>query len=87
MLASVRSVNPMLAEKHYLGPTVAGFAWRDEFGAAVFAEPRARHIPAGWIELVRWCLRGRLYLSKSEWSEMICKMRSRRGFCKALTIC
>lgn len=70
MLASVRSVNPLLREKHYLGPTVAGFAWRDEYGAAVFAEPRGRHIQAGWLELVRWCLRGEPGDGSRQWARL-----------------
>lgn len=77
-LASVRSVNPILRERHYLGATNAGFAWRDEFGIAVFAEPRGRHIPAGWLELVRWCLRGKPGDGSQQWARIARWFRQHR---------
>lgn len=53
-------VSAFLREKHYLGPSKRGFAWRDEFGCLVLAKPTSRHLPQDgtWLELVRWCLIG-----------------------------
>lgn len=55
---SVVGVNPVLAARHYLGPTERGWAWSDEFGVMVLAPPTSRRLPLHWLELTRWCLRG-----------------------------
>jgi hypothetical protein len=56
-LVSVAEASRVLTGRHYLGPTSkAAFALRDEHGVIVFARPRGRHVPTGWLEVVRWCL-------------------------------
>jgi hypothetical protein len=60
--------NRILVEGHYLGPTtLAQFGWRDEHGVMLFAKPRSRHLPADWIELVRWCLNGKANAGSRQW--------------------
>ena len=72
MLASVKSTYPLLAERHYLGPTkAAGFAWVDEHGAMVFAAPRSRRLPTDWLELVRWCLHGKPNGGSRQWASFV----------------
>lgn len=53
---SVQEVSPILAVNHYLGAINRGVAWKDEFGVIVIGRPTARHVPAVWVELVRWCI-------------------------------
>jgi hypothetical protein len=56
-LVSVAEASRVLVGRHYLGPTSkAAFALRDEHGVLVFARPRGRNVPMGWLEVVRWCL-------------------------------
>lgn len=56
-IAPVSAVNALLTEHHYLGPTkTALFCWQDRHGCMVFARPRSRRLPNGWLELVRWCI-------------------------------
>jgi hypothetical protein len=51
------SVNELLAEWHYLGPSTRGDAYRDDYGVMVFANPSSRRLPQDrWLELVRWCI-------------------------------
>jgi hypothetical protein len=54
------TVAEFLSGRHYLGATMRGFAWSDEFGVIVFAKPTARRLPqdGSWLEVVRWCLIG-----------------------------
>ena len=50
-------VAPFLQTHHYLGPSKRGFAWQDEHGVLVFANPSSRRLPQHtWLELVRWCI-------------------------------
>lgn len=52
-----KSVDDFLRKHHYLGPSRRGFAWRDEYGAMIFANPSSRRLPQfSWLELVRWCI-------------------------------
>lgn len=56
-LISVSEASRVLVGRHYLGPTKSGaLALRDEHGVLIFARPRGRNVPTGWLELVRWCL-------------------------------
>ena len=56
---SVDAVAPTLKAHHYLGAARRGFAWSDEYGVMVWAKPTSRHLPLHWLELSRWCLKGR----------------------------
>ena len=68
-LASVKSVNPILVERHYLGPCRRGaFAWRDEHGVMVFAKPASRRLSGSWLELTRWCLNGQPNGGSQQWA-------------------
>jgi hypothetical protein len=69
-----KHVSRMLAEKHYLGPSLRGAAWIDEFGCIVIAKPTSRRLPGSWLELVRWCLFGIENGGSKQW----------RSFAKAL---
>lgn len=66
---NVRTVASLLAEKHYLGSTRRGIAWRDDFGVIVFAKPTSRRLPQDgtWLELVRWCLLGEKNAGSRQW--------------------
>lgn len=75
---SVSSVNGLLAERHYLGPSWRGFAWSDEFGVAVFAPPTSRRLPGDWLELVRWCLYGKRNGGSQQWKRMRSWLRQTR---------
>lgn len=69
MIVPVRNTFGVLTEHHYLGPTkTALFAWQDEHGAMVFSNPRSRHLPADWLELVRWCLTGGKNAGSKQWA-------------------
>lgn len=61
MKTEPRKLRGFFAQNHYLGPTNRGWAWLDEYGAAVWAKPTSRHLPqdGSWLELVRWCLFGK----------------------------
>lgn len=84
MLSAVRSATPDLVEKHYLGAArLAQFAWKDEFGVAAFANPRARHLPSDWLELVRWCLRGQPNDGSRQWKRIVVALRR---YTKATTV-
>lgn len=49
--------NAVLSAHHYLGASGRGFAYRDEVGVMVFANPSSRRLPQRrWVELVRWCI-------------------------------
>lgn len=62
-----------LARDHYLGPTARGVAWRDGYGVLVLASPSSRRLPATWLELTRWCLRGIANGGSRQW----CAVRER----------
>ncbi|HMS60659.1 MAG TPA: hypothetical protein PKD63_00145, partial [Solirubrobacteraceae bacterium] len=55
----VADVAAYLDAHHYLGRARRGFAWSDEYGVMVLANPSSRHLPQQrWLELIRWCLVG-----------------------------
>lgn len=56
---SPSEVAALLDERHYLGATRRGMAWRDEFGVMVFATPTSRRLPSTWLDLTRWCITDR----------------------------
>lgn len=72
-----RRVAGYLRENHYLGPAgPQGWAWQDEFGVMVFANPRSRRLPQhAWLELVRWCLRGQPNDGSRQWSGFVAWQR------------
>jgi hypothetical protein len=75
----LRSVNPILAEHHYLGPINRGVAWLDEIGAIVVAHPTARNIPPQWAEIVRWCIIAREHNNGSrQWGKFVRALRQAR---------
>lgn len=55
---------------HYLGRTGRGWAWGDERGVLVLGPPTSRSLPADWLELSRWCLRGEPNSGSSQWAEV-----------------
>lgn len=58
-IVSVEMVACHLKAHHYLGPARRGFAWVDEYGVAVLANPTSRRLPPHtWLEITRWCLNG-----------------------------
>lgn len=69
-LVSVREANAAIVDgEHYLGPSkLAFFGWRDEYGVMLFANPRSRHLPPDWLELIRWCLRGQKNDGSRQWA-------------------
>lgn len=52
------AVCDFLARNHYLGPHGRGAAYSDRFGVVMVNAPTARHLPADWLELTRWCIVG-----------------------------
>lgn len=65
---SVAEVNPILEERHYLGSIRRGFAYRDDYGVIVLANPSSRRLPhETWLELVRWCLYGARNGGSQQW--------------------
>lgn len=76
MWTTCREVSQLLSEQHYLGPSRRGFAWRDTHGAIVVAPPTARRLPGTWLELVRWCLVGRVPNAGSQqWAAFVRALR------------
>lgn len=66
-----RTVNDILTEQHYLGPSNRGFSYRDEFGVLVLANPSSRRLPQDrWLELVRWCLYGTKNGGSMQWRKV-----------------
>lgn len=62
-------VAAILARDHYLGPRAsAQFAWSDEFGVMVFANPAAATLPQDWLELSRWCLIAQPNAGSQQWA-------------------
>lgn len=59
-----------LERNHYLGPTVRGWSYRDEFGCMVVARPTSRRIPTTWLELTRWCLIGTPNGGSRQWARV-----------------
>lgn len=75
MWVQVRTINGILAERHYLGPIGRGIAWQDEFGVLVLTTPTARHIPQHWLELARWCLFGQKNGGSQQWARVAKALR------------
>lgn len=72
MKCDVADVAGLLREKHYLGPTKRGWAWRTRHGVMVFANPSSRRLPQHtWLELIRWCLVGGPNAGSQQWSEWV----------------
>jgi hypothetical protein len=66
---SSTSVAELLNAKHYLGAARRGFAWHDDFGAMVFANPSSRRLPhKTWLELIRWCITGGPNAGSQQWA-------------------
>lgn len=67
----VTDVAAFLDANHYLGRATRGFAWSDEFGVLVLANPSSRHLPQQrWLELIRWCLIGEKNGGSQQWSRV-----------------
>ncbi len=57
MIIPISHVANYLDGHHYLGRAERGFAWSDDDGVMVFANPSSRRLPQQtWVELVRWCI-------------------------------
>lgn len=60
-----------LERYHYLGPTSRGVAWTDERGCLVLSPTTSRRLPAGWLDLTRWCLLHRApNAGSAQWAEV-----------------
>src|SRR5215813_1289869 len=76
---SVKSVNHFLRAHHYLGATMRGIAWHDEFGVIVLSSPTSRMLPQSWLELSRWCITSKVENAGSrQWSQMIRSLKHLR---------
>lgn len=65
----VADVAAYLDAHHYLGRARRGFAWSDEYGVMVLANPSSRHLPQQrWLELIRWCLVGTPNGGSRQWA-------------------
>jgi hypothetical protein len=70
-VCSVGHVAAFLDRHHYLGRAARGFAWSDEFGVLVLANPTARYLPSDrWLELIRWCLIGTPNGGSQQWARV-----------------
>lgn len=75
----VADVAAFLDANHYLGRATRGFAWEDEFGALVLANPTSRFLPHDrWLELIRWCLVGTPNGGSQQWSRVAKWLRANR---------
>lgn len=71
-IVPVTHVAYFLDANHYLGAAKRGFAWEDEFGVLVLANPTARFLPQQtWLELIRWCLVGTKNGGSQQWSRTV----------------
>lgn len=78
-------VNPILREKHYLGPIRRGIAWRDRFGVIVVANPTSRRLPARWLELARWCIvSDEKNAGSQQWAAFVRALRRLRPDCSTV---
>lgn len=79
VFVNVRTVAPVLRERHYLGEVTRGVAWHDEFGVIVVAKPTARRLPGHWLELVRWCITSEQPNAGSrQWARFVRALREQR---------
>jgi hypothetical protein len=69
-VCGVAMVADFLDRNHYLGRARRGWAWSDEFGVLVLANPTSRHLPVDWLELTRWCLVGTKNGGSQQWSRV-----------------
>jgi hypothetical protein len=70
-ICPVTHVADFLDQHHYLGRAGRGFAWSDEFGVIVLANPTSRWLPQQtWLELIRWCLVGTKNGGSQQWSHV-----------------
>lgn len=70
-LVPIGNVAEFLQINHYLGPAGRGFAWSDEFGVLVLANPTTRRLPQDtWLELTRWCLLGQPNSGSQQWGRV-----------------
>ena len=77
-ITRVADVAALLDANHYLGAARRGFAWSDEFGVLVLANPSSRHIPTHWLELIRWCLNGTPNGGSQQWARVSRWLRESR---------
>lgn len=77
-IVPVTDVAYVLDQRHYLGAARRGFAWSDEFGVMVLANPTSRRIPSDWLELTRWCLTGTANGGSRQWSRAAAWLRANR---------
>lgn len=70
-ICPVGDVAAYLDANHYLGRATRGFAWSDEYGVLVLANPTARFLPQQtWLELIRWCLVGIPNGGSQQWAKV-----------------
>lgn len=74
-------VSGELSSRHYLGPSLKGWAWRDRFGCLVLSRPTSRMLPESWLELSRWCLVGVKNGGSKQWAAVARAIRSRFTDC------
>jgi hypothetical protein len=78
-VCEVADVAAYLDGAHYLGRAKRGFAWSDEFGVLVLANPSSRRLPHDrWLELIRWCLTGERNGGSRQWSAVAKWLRANR---------
>lgn len=78
-LCETGDVAAFLDASHYLGRAERGFAWSDEFGVIVLANPSSRRLPQDrWLELIRWCLVGERNGGSQQWSRVAKWLRADR---------
>lgn len=76
-LREVEEVADYLRANHYLGAARRGFAWADDYGVMVLANPSSRRLPQQrWSELIRWCLRGERNAGSRQWAAFVRWARS-----------
>lgn len=69
-VCSVVHVAAFLDANHYLGRAERGWAWSDEFGVIVLANPTSRQLPSDWLEVIRWCLVGTPNGGSQQWAKV-----------------
>ena len=76
---NVDEVADFLDRNHYLGRARRGFAWSDEFGVLVLANPSSKWLPQDrWLELIRWCLVGTPNGGSQQWKAVSRWLRAHR---------
>lgn len=77
-ICPVGHVAAFLDANHYLGRATRGFAWSDEYGVIVLANPAARWLPQDWLELSRWCLIGIPNGGSQQWARIVRWLKTER---------